>query len=108
SEAPDGRRPLVAVELQVLPRKLSLPGVRRRPALGKVLVTPREPSFVETSTRRTLPFGLARKLFPRPRRVRLRILVGDVHDGTPVAAADGRSRPTGALPVRARHVTPRP
>ena len=105
-EAADRRGALEAVLLQVLPRELALPGVRHRPAVREVLVAPGEGRPVEAAAGGVLPLGLGRKLLARPGRVGLRVLVGDLHDGMPVAAVDRRARPARLLPERARHVLP--
>ena len=105
-EARDRRGALVAVELQVLPRELALPRVGHRLAVGEVLVAPREDRAVEAAPRCELPLGLARQLLPRPRRVRVGVLVRDMDDGMRVAAVDRRALSAGSLPVRAGHVLP--
>ncbi len=105
-EAADGRRALEAVLLQVLPGELALPGVRHRRAAGRVLVAPGERRSVEAAARGELPLGLGREFLPRPRRVCLGVLVGDLHDRVPVAAVDRAARPGGSLPGRAGDVLP--
>ena len=105
-EAADGRRPLVPVEGEVLPRELALPRVGGRPAVRKVLVAPGERCPLETSAGRQLPLRLRRELLPGPPRVRLRILVRDVHDRVVVATVDGGALSAGVLPVRAGDVLP--
>ena len=105
-KAADGRCSLVAVELQVLPGELALPGVRKRSAVRQVLVAPGERGAVEAAARGKLPLGLGRQLLAGPRCVGLRVLAGDLHHRMMVAAVRGRAAPAGALPARAGDVFP--
>ena len=105
-ERADGRRPLEAVELQVLPRELALPRVRRRLALDELLVAPREARAVEAAAGRVLPLGLRRQRLARPGRVRLGVLVRDVDDRMAVAAVDRRAAARRPAPRSARDVAP--
>src|SRR6476646_4363772 len=68
-KAADGRGALVAVELQVLPGELALPGVRHRLAVREVLVAPREYRSLETAAGGELPLGFGGQVLPRPRGV---------------------------------------
>jgi hypothetical protein len=99
-------RPLVPVELRVLPGKLALPAVRHCLPVGEVLVSPGERGTVEPAARGKLPFGLGRKLLARPTGVRIGVLVGDVRDGVVVAAVDRRALAARLLPVRPGDVRP--
>ena len=105
-EAPDRRRPLVAVQLLVLPGKLALPRVRHRLAVGEVLVSPRERGALEAAAGGELPLRLGRQLLARPGGVGLGILVGDVRDRMVVAAVDRRALAARSLPERAGDVLP--
>src|SRR4051794_4347661 len=85
-ERPDRRRPLEAVECQVLPRELALPGVRPPPAVRSlVVVAPREDRTVEPAARRELPFGFGGQLLARPGRVGLGVLERDMDDGMAIS-----------------------
>src|SRR5439155_8549487 len=77
-KARDRRGALVAVELEVLPGELALPGVCSWHAAREVLVPPGEGGAVQPAARGALPFGLGRELLPAPGRLRLRVLEGDV------------------------------
>ena len=102
----DRRCAFVAVELQVLPRKLALPRVRLRFPIRNVLVTPGERRALESPACGVLPLRFARKLPPGPGGVRLRVLAGDVDDRMPVAPVDRRALSAGVLPVGVRNVLP--
>src|SRR4029078_3736980 len=69
-ETLDRRGALVSVQLQVLPGKLALPGVRRRLAVRKVLVAPGERGTLEAAPSGPLPFSFrgAPLLLPGRRR----------------------------------------
>src|SRR5580765_2265238 len=105
-EALDRRRPLEAVELEVLPGELALPGVRHGLTAGKVFVAPGEGRSLEPAARGVLPLRFRRQLLAGPGGVRLRVLERDLHDGMVVAAVDRRALAARVLPVRARHVLP--
>src|SRR5204862_4092228 len=91
-ERPDRRGAFVPVELQVLPGKLALPGVRHRLSAGEVLVAPTEDRTVQPAAGGVLPLCFGRQPFARPRRVGLGVLIGDLYDRVTVATVDRRAR----------------
>src|SRR4029450_10707730 len=103
---PDGRRPLEAVDLEVLPGELALPAVGHRLTLREVLVAPGEHGAVQPASCGAIPPGRVGKLLAAPGCVGLRVFVGDLDNGVPVAPVDRRPRPARLLPVRARDVLP--
>ena len=94
----DGRGALVAVELQVLPGELALPGVRQRSPFRELGVSPGEDGAVEPAASRVFPLGFRGKLLARPGRVRLRVFVGDLDDRMVIAAVDRRAGAARSLP----------
>src|SRR3954468_4369072 len=60
-EGAGGRSAFVAVEREVLPRKLALPGVRHGPAVRERLMAPGVGRALESSARGVLPLGLGRE-----------------------------------------------
>src|SRR5262245_50196709 len=78
-EGLDGRGALEPVFEEVLPGKLTLPGVRHVPAARSELRTPAVLGAVEPATRGMLPLGLGRQDLAGPARVRLDVGEGDVH-----------------------------
>src|SRR4051812_28034681 len=74
-ERTDRRGALEAIEAEVLPRELALPGVGPVPTLRRQFVPPRVDGALEATARRVLPLGLRRQLLARPRRVRRRVVI---------------------------------
>src|SRR5262249_30915004 len=62
----DRRGALVAVEQQVLPGELALPGIGHHAALRRELLAPREGRAVQATAGRVLPLGLARQRLAGP------------------------------------------
>jgi hypothetical protein len=105
-EAPHGGRALVAVQPQVLPRKLALPGVRHRAAVGEMLVAPGKRGTLEPATRRELPLDLRGQLLAEPAGVGLDILAARCTTGWPSRRSsscpgprDGSSRRPAGTPA---------
>ena len=91
-----------AVAVVVTPREVAVPVVRQPLARSLGFVAPHERRAVESAARSPLPLRLGRQRLARPRRVRLGVLVGDVHDrvvGATVERAAGSLR---VAPRRAR------
>ena len=94
------RRPGAVAGLRP-PGELAVPVVRTSLAARFRLVAPDEVAAVEPAARGQLPLGLARQLLPGPGRVRLGVLVGDVHHGLVLAALRRARRAVGMPPAGA-------
>ena len=102
-----GRRgALVAIEREVLPWELTLPGVGQVPAIGREIVTPDIDRAVEAAASGEFPLRLGRQRLARPRRVGLRVGIRNVRDRVPVPAPDVAGRALGTPPARAGNVRP--
>ena len=106
-EAPDRRGPLVAVELQVLPRELALPACSPSPSRRGSARRPRRTRRPRARRARRTPTRprSAAPCPPRPRRPR-RPRRRRATTGWCVAAVDRRPLAAGPLPERARDVRP--
>jgi hypothetical protein len=102
-----GRRgALEAIQEQVLPRELALPGVGEVPATGREFVTPHVDRAVEAPAGGELPLGFRRQRLARPRGVGLGVGIRNVRDRVPVPAPYVAIRTLGMPPARAGQVRP--
>src|SRR6188474_1671755 len=82
-----------------LVRKVAMPGVRHRAALGHELIAPGELCILQPAARGEFPFGFGRKILSGPARVQKCIRISDVHHRMVVEALDITVRAVGMLPV---------
>src|SRR5436309_3272325 len=100
---PDAREPVLA---RVVVGKMPLVGVRHPLAPWLERVAPRIELPGETAARRELPLRFGRQALPGPRRIRLRVCVGDVHYRELILPRYRAPWTQGMTPVRALHVRP--
>ena len=84
----------------------AVPGVRHDPAAATRLVAPGERGALETAAGGVLPLGLGGQPTTRPGGVRLRVLVGDVHDRVVRAPLDRAAGSLGPVPAGTRRPGP--
>src|SRR5690606_35733571 len=96
----------VSVRLEVLVRKLALPGVGHRATARHELITPSVLCLIEPAARGKFPLGFSWQFLSGPLRIRLGITVGDVHNRMCIEAAIGRARPGWAAPIGAELEAP--
>ena len=102
----DRRGPLVAVEHQVLPRELALPGVGHHLAARRELIAPAEGLAVQATTGRVLPLSLGRQLLAGPRGVRFGVPVGHVGHRVALSSVQCAVRALGMTPLSAGRPAP--
>src|SRR5258706_497070 len=105
-KSPDRRSALVAIGLEVLPRKPALPGVGHGATLRSNLFTPRVSRAFQATAGSKFPFGFGRQRLSRPVSVGAGILVSDVDYRVVSAAVEGAVRTLGMPPIRAGCVFP--
>src|SRR5262245_61661218 len=105
-EGADRCRSLVAIELQVLPWELALPGVRHRLPFRELRVSPYEHRPVESTARGVLPLSFCRQLLADPCGIRLGVLKAHMDDRMPLAPLDHRAGSAGPFPGCAGNVRP--
>ena len=102
----DGSGSGPSIDLGVVIGKPSLPGVRDRRRLLRVVITPREDGPVQTASRRILPLGFGRERQTAPATEGLCIAVADLYDRVILQPIDRAAGAKGLSPVRIR--CPRP
>src|SRR6266566_8510080 len=103
-EGAHGRRPFIVIFHQVLPGKLSLPGIGHQLATRSKFIPPGIGGTLYSPARSTFPLRLGRQLFPCPCRVRQGIFIGDMHYRMVPPALQCTPCPFRVLPIGSRHV----
>src|SRR5882724_12757030 len=100
-ECTDRRGALEAVGIDVLPWKLTLPGICHVTAMRREFIAPRKLGAVEPAARCKFPFRFGWQILASPFRVGERIAEGHMHDWMIVQPTDVASGSVGMPPVRA-------
>src|SRR5579859_3368737 len=102
----DRGRSHVSVEQQILPGKLTLPGVGHLLAIRVWIVAPGIERSVDPAPRAKLPFGFGRNRLARPARVGAHVVPRNMDYGVVRSIANMAALPLGVTPVRAGNILP--
>src|SRR5690554_612068 len=102
----DRRCPHKPIECQILPRKLTLPGIRPKTPLGGKFLPPCIPRSLQPAARRVLPLRLARQRLAGPPGIGARIRIRHMNHRMRRTPLHTALRPLRAPPTRPRHIGP--